>query len=796
VEDRSVAVGGNQIVSVITQAVRPSRALTLVPRDLPAWETLLLLLAEFATDLWAGRWSLVAVPADANGESPELFQRLAMLFDPDFIGTFEPGVAVLHEVGEGGEMISDLERQLIAMDGNADALPELIRDMPAHWFDAPLAADWLRNLNPMPPRGIRSEFRVSGTNEPGWPVTTWRPYRASGRIHNGTTYADPVVLTDSPDLSLMSAWTLGRLSPNASSWIDANGGTRIRLPLFDRESYEAAGLVTGGGRSLSSHFSGLEARLGTSVEQAAPFARSALDAAPYAFRLDGDVFVKDAVLVAGDDLSDFLLWLLLSRLRDGVFWLPSRLLGLSRDARRGTVERGVASSIIAAYRSWARSTHVEDEWKLVSYSLDRRALGHFKRRIRAAERVITPPSLADRLKTITDIDSIVQLVSPRLRTFERDPFTGHLVVPVKESGQTFAPLSMPVPASSVEGSLGEKRWITDIRVDDRILPMSPDVAAGFVEDGRAARFARVTEFGTLSLWHPHYLVTPNSTIRETWVTGVRVPPKGVALLRKVLGPDLEVRVHDKGRYVDVIRDRIGLDGLNRLIGDLGFHWIASRFATEDPWKVGKVPLVKLDDIRDAAPDALDSLLASELAFLVHVAKCAVCGDAQIVAIWDIERTRACPRCQAAIRTADLATDELFATQRVALNQVMQLFIENRSDAAITAFLQLAASSRRAELITEVEIRGDGMPTLQADIVAIIDGAVTIGEAKTGQKYLGKSDARDYGVALRHISEKARPAPVIGVHAWTRDFDSGQRASLKADPVPISFLRLPHRDWYT
>jgi len=90
-----------------------------------------------------------------------------------------------------------------------------------------------------------------------------------------------------------------------------------------------------------------------------------------------------------------------------------------------------------------------------------------------------------------------------------------------------------------------------------------------------------------------------------------------------------------------------------------------------------------------------------------------------------------------------------------------------------------------------------MPTLQPDVVAMMDGSLVLGESKAGDSYLTNAKLNDFSTSARLIEEAIRPVPLTVVHSWTQSFSPTlrQKAATKMHRVNLRFVELPERLWY-
>jgi hypothetical protein len=505
-----------------------------------------------------------------------------------------------------------------------------------------------------------------------------------------------------------------------------------------------------------------------------------------------------AVGVVGDQLEDFLLWLLLSRLRSDVYWLPTRFLSSTFRDRKRQPLRWFAFNLLNHVRHSGQRTIRNDRLDLTSASLSNQRLGQARWQLQRVELVAEGvASLFDESRLLSSAEDLVQVTTPRLYPVERQGNRTPAVISLDSDGWSLGPLPSPAPVSSADRSLGSKRWIVEYEVGAHVPP-SRDLAYWMLEEGGVTRdAARITRSGHLAVFHPHIMTLGGATVDDTWNLRFRPPPTGVEIIRLLLDPGFDVDLMDKGRYYEELQRRVDFRELMGLINDDGFGELTAallRRGSSIPtvWD-GTVAAAEWNDVKVGIGTTAEDLIRSGLLHIVHATKCRNCRNVEHRRLAEIERNMRCRRCDSVMSVDALSADAFFRTQRVAMNGLLSEFLGQRSDAVMTAF-EASGQSERMVLLPEIEVRTDS-DAFNIDLVSVGRGELMLGEVKTGGKYLSNKDCRRYTLRMEGIAKAIAPVQLTVVHAWTTDLDA-KSDRLKSPLFETRFISLPDRRWYS
>lgn len=734
------------------------------------------------------------VPIGIDGSIDAVFRPLVSAFDPDHVVVFEPGLAAMSDVGEMGELVQRIRNdvgKLGVSDPEAEA-EELIARQTLTWphfaSGEAVAADLGKCANPFSEKfGTPWVATCTGRGSlPAWPLTTWSAYAEP--LSDIGPVVDPVCASNDDLLGAMVAWGCGRWPGGTKAELSSRNITVEEARLFETEATESLQLVFGlqafGG---SSGFSSLEAKLGRPIATAVPSAATMLDAAVHNRR--ATPIRQDAVLVVGDELEDFLLWVALSRLRSGVLFAPKRMVSAAARSAATTPVSTYAASIMLLLQlgDWE---HVS----LMSASLDRRGLGYVKSQLRRSEWRTGEGSIVDSLSTVV-LPEDHNLVGNSIVVLERDPFSSSVSLSIDSHAHSHGRVPLPVPSSSRTQDLGDKRWIVEVEVQGRHLPPSIGVARE-VFDNRilGEDFVRITADGTIAVWHPNFAVWSGASTAQTWSTRFVPPPRSTSLVRAILGDGYEVRPHDKGRYAAVVVERLGLDRTIGMFASPEFGRLAAAVISSEAKRSGRA--TTLESALSLSEEWTDELLGNGLAAIVHFAKCKTCSSLHKIPLKQVGFHEECSRCGAAMSLSSLTTDPFFRVQRFQLSEVLGLVLEHRSDSVLTAYSQSISELRHAEYVPELELRKVGEDGWsQLDVVAVGSGHLIVGEVKTGDTFGTRRERLAWRRAAAQLSDDVRPVQVRPVYAWTSAFSSAIREDLYNPDLDVDFLRIPSRPWH-
>lgn len=789
--------------TVVKTTVRPARILVLVPSAMPSWHQVMLILSNQVSLAWGGRWNVAAVPVDDDHRIPSPFIELAELFDPDYVVRLGPLLATLRDAGVDHPHIGQIAEGLRKTGlFSEDALTEILQNQVATWpqTEGPVVNQVDERL-PAFDRHITRELieRQQPETFPPYPLTGIDSY-LQGRM-NLPPLADFKVLAGDAEVKLLAAWTLGPTPSALKTLWREGGGEIVEVPLFDKGEVDGSLELIWGSERTPYRFRSYERSLGTTVAGASPSTRGLLEGVVAVERGGGSsMLFESALAVVGDELSDFLLWLLLSRMRPYVYWIPTRYLSSRFRRRFSNPLSSFASHLTYHLEMGSRQPYLRSSrLDLTTASLRPQRLGQARLQIRRAELRADGSSSAldESLALLTPVD-LVSSIKPILRVIERQGANSPAVVNLDEQGWSLAPLPSPSPASSADRALGSKRWIVEYDVGEHVPP-SRRIATWMLEaGGLGPESSRITRTGKLAVMHPHFMVLGTATIDDTWSLRYRPPPQGVEMIKTLLEGEYAVDLMDKGRYFLELERRMGAELLTRLMDDEGFISLASALLgipadSNNLVFDGTVAAVELSSAAAALDDQIDVLLGSGVLNVVHATKCPLCRNVELKRLADLQRVMHCLRCDNEIDLDAMSALEFFRTPRVSMNGVLTEFLSQRSDAVLAAF-NASGFRDRMQLLPEIELK-EASDKFNVDLVATGNGELVLGEVKTGRQYLSNKECRRYTRRMERIAHVIKPVRMTVVHAWTSDL-SAKVPHISSPQFETISVLLPPRPWYS
>lgn len=781
---------------LVHSSVRPARVLVLVPDSMAYWAELMLLLAEQTNILWGSRWTLAAAPVTEDHRIPSPFVELARLFDPDYVVKFGPSLGDFRRYEIPNNAIAQIRTQLENDDlFTEESFARLLHHQTVVWpqTEGPVIDHVMDHLPTFDYLTGSLLQAIRPTEDPGYPFTSLPPY-VEGSASLPPMAAFDVQIED-PALRLLTAWGPGVVTNALRNLWTSNGGSVVDIPLFAADNTSGSYDLVWGALRTPYEFRQYEASLGTTVPEAAPAVRTMLECA---IAIDPGtprrILQSAALGVVGDELSDFLLWLLLSRLRSGVYWIPVRTLNASFRGKSTNPAQHFARHLTTHARMSNRGGG-HQRMDLTTASLSPQRLGTARTQLSQIDlRAVDEASLIDDSHIAKTAEDLLSLMHPRLYAVEKQGHRSPAVINLDQEGISVGPLPSPPPASSTSRFLGSKRWMVEYDLGIQLPPFRR--LANSMLDAITKDTGRITAQGDLAVFHPHFMVVGGATVDDTWTLHFKPPPQGVELIQELLRDSFHVDLMDKGRYYSELLRRIPFEELLPLIDDEGFAKVASsllRRSSDLPiiWD-GTIAAAELEQATKILTTGAESLLRAGLLQLVHAVKCRVCRNLEIRRIADIDREMTCRRCESAIRLDDLTAESFFRTQRISMNGLLQEFLDQRSDSVLTAF-KLAGTEPDTALLPEIVVTSDP-DQYNIDLVAVDRGEVVLGEVKTGRTYLSNQACRKYTRRMETMADVIAPVRLRVVHAWTGDL-TGKSRYLRSDRFSTQLITIPHRPWY-
>jgi hypothetical protein len=487
-----------------------------------------------------------------------------------------------------------------------------------------------------------------------------------------------------------------------------------------------------------------------------PFAISMLHLGQY-YRADRHQAYKEPVtVVLGDTVDDFCLYYSLSRVHEGIVWLPLAWLreynaSLSRRAKlreQGETpppmpqQQKATSALIHLADGLIKYGHSDKRIQLCSMSLRQRQL--------IAHRSQMARAVGDTERFIAAIDCVpVTSVSTTctLSVFEKDNYVNQQTM-VFIDGRSVGPIETPRPKNFRVIKLPDHYWLTSLHIEGYQPPSLPTLGPKIVNIHNSTTESRVASDGIVYL-------CPNSMIFSDDLDAVIVRPKlqmpDVMTFFNTYFEDagVSVRYSDKGNYFnDTVRRFGGLDETGQFIKSAATRGVLEKFMQKKGTDTGVFYLpndqrsyLNLDALassmgsREAAAELADGLVTKEILQRGYILRCERCSLTSWYGLDVLTATFVCNRCafpQQFTRT-HWKSGQVEPQWMYKLAETVYQFYENNSHLTAQVLYKLKSESKVAfHYAPEIDLIGFGGADKkrEMDVACVLDGQIIFGECKT------------------------------------------------------------------
>jgi hypothetical protein len=351
-------------------------------------------------------------------------------------------------------------------------------------------------------------------------------------------------------------------------------------------------------------------------------------------------------------------------------------------------------------------------------------------------------------------------------------------------GEGLAILNTPVPKKMSVAFGSDMRWMVDVEVEGLRLPARSSLTPLVVETVPMGAF-RVSRHGiayqAISALLLTYMSVESMVIRPR----LKLPTDWQVFQALAHEAGLTLALSDKGQFErELIRMVGGLEALGKQLRHPKILGTLLRFIDQTPNKQGVfdegdlidqrryldlVALGKLwDGDDDAATRLADKYLQDGLFQRGMLVKCPHCRKADWYRLAELSDTVTCHRC---------SRDHVFSAAAAVwfrLDEVAREALKQGSQIPLLTLDYLRRRSRVSFLFsTACEIRRhncqDAKPWLEADLLAVADGRLVVGESKRGKK-LAAADREQLGRYVDLCRALRTDAFVVSTDAteWSRE----------------------------
>ncbi len=744
--------------------VRPHRVAVLINSNDKYWKTYVKNLIGSFSMAWGGEYFLI-IPTDGK-TIDERFWAILKEYSPDVIARYIPSILDLED--------ADPKRYKLIKDNWYEQWKKIpvsdVSEIEEKWPEAARGTELNSTVeaseelkkelkNRLSPFGL-DEYIVSenvwGNQFPGYPLTSILDINKNAK--------KPIVRLTVPfklqntELNLLALSRTGSVNP---SLIEEYKKKNIEvLELSDNTSTSRYLEMLEGKENtrgyVRSYFMQEEdgSALPEDFDSTFPFKNSMLNLTRY-YRTDiHDKNKENFKVIIGDTLEDFCLYYNLSRIHDGVTWIPDGLLretnSLSLKIQNDETEEkfsddhSALTQLIYILDSQVRFGHPEKEFELMSMSLTKRQLGYRKRYMQRLC-LFNPDQFG---KYLNIEDSNKNEIKCVFRVIESDNFHQQQDVIFKD-GKSMGRFQTPKPKHYYEIDPSEHRWITQLEIEDYKLPPLPYLSELTFSSLVKGYDCRVSVDGLAYF-------CPNPMLFGGDIDTVLVKPKLNILSANEFFTHYftqngySTQLSDKGSYLKDTIDKFG--GL-QTTADFFRPELTRKmfdqylFDNKDDSESNKENLRFLDVDRrtylsfDAFNDfigsnedtsaMLDVLVGSSVLYRGYIFKCDNCRRTDWYGIEEVSRTFKCKRCeevQSYTHSKWMWSSEPIWYYRLA-ETVYQFY---RSHSYITAIVldKIRADSKESFMyLSESDIIDSDGKKKEIDIIALSDGKIILGECK-------------------------------------------------------------------
>ncbi|HEY3136894.1 MAG TPA: hypothetical protein VGL29_12765 [Blastocatellia bacterium] len=356
----------------------------------------------------------------------------------------------------------------------------------------------------------------------------------------------------------------------------------------------------------------------------------------------------------------------------------------------------------------------------------------------------------------------------------------------------------------------DHRWITEIAVLGNDIPRHPNLGTYLLRSNVLLTNSARTGRSGIAFFCPNiaYLGGDIDTVLVRPTLFIPDAMQVVEHLCKYSG--MACKVSDKGFYTqDIIRKVGDLATLATFLRDPIIRAVLEKFLDKtrpgqgvedegivlrDRRYVNLLSVAKILGDHESCRKIIDRFVAIGLFHRGFVFHCRFCRAADWFAVGEVTEEFSCKRCS---KTQKYTSQNFKANEPewfYKLDEIPYLGLENNMQVPLLALDCLRRRSKRSFMYTtdlEIIPQDDSKPTMEIDICCIVDGILTIGEAKT-QNRLDSSATREIESLTRYrdLARKILPRRVVfatWAERWSDTTQERIREAFTELPVEVNLL---------
>jgi len=805
-----------QTLSVAT-SLRPGRIAVLCDIGDPNWSHTCRHILELFSSLWGGHGCII-VPTNGNTIDP-LFWKILEVFDPDYLCEYrityrdlderDPeafALFVTNRVKEENEDPSTLSAE--EMNRVRSSLRK--EDMSAVPISSQLKQELKKRLAPF----FFEQYVVQ--------AGAWRSGDALGFPF--TNICDILEETEIPQQVIMPS---GVSSSSDLLWFSAALGTcnpetlKKLLTLNITPHPFGDGSSTGNAVEEQRRLVSFAVDLGSGERRAslAVTAPSSSVSASLSFtatklslmklgwykQVRSRVWTPRALAVAGNTVSDFCLYLALSRMRERVFWIFPPI---ADDATKGggtAFGRGPSCAFANALRMTSEYvSQYPAGLDLVSVTLTNQQLpAVLSSLVAAGQCSVNADLIGDPLTTLPDFP---------LRYFESGNASKQRIVQLPDSG-IIELFETPKPITIKNLNPSAHRWITDLEMRGHQPPRHPEFGSWLISGANQSTSEVRTSSVGLSYFCPGSMFFTGQDIDAVLVRpNIRVPSARQVFNKLADIAESTCAISDKGFYAQEAVEKLGgLEEAAQFLKSTPGLALVDAFLDKAPNLKGRhdqgvfledrrylnsTALVRVLGTVERTAKYIDRFSQRGILYRGFILQCEHCRYAAWMPIKDLTDCFTCLRCH----REQVYTSKHWKrprSQPSVYYQLDEIVYQGLVNDMVVPILTLDYLRRGAagsfQYTEELEYRkpNDPKPSIECDVNCIIDGVITIGEAKKADRLDAKRKKE-----LEIIQDYRQLASMIGARRlvfstradqWDPTTAQSIQTALAKDPVELIFL---------
>jgi hypothetical protein len=746
---------------VVHSSVRPMRVAVLVDAKETQWQDTCLRIIEYYSRLWGGAYNLI-IPTDGE-RIDERFWGILETFDPDHLVAYRKSGRDLF-LSSPDQYERTLTAQLegfLATAGDSD--PNWARGE----IDRGLKQSWISGFGIAPELQREIKIRLAPFYLENWIVEAAAISAGCIPRYPLTDLPNIVLNTDHPELfgeievpgnEIPRLWftaVSGSFDANMTKTLEQIGLLQDKYILGENDLHALIELTVTGAISKARAFRSSSDSL-SRLDGILPYQLSMLQLGRYrSVKYAG--FAEPMVLVAGNTLEDFCLYYCLSRLRDRVVWiLPSITEGALASSSEEPTR--VEINFVSEIQTEGMSQNSQGGLACTSYSLTEPQLDMVINRLNATG----IGTLHSQIRKVADLQSLIRfpLVANERDNLQRD-------IPVQLANDTsLSPFPTPKPKNFHTVHPSEHRYITQLAVAQDAPPKHFHLGKWIIADHRySTKEVRIGKEGP-AYFCPNVAYFGGDIDTVLVRPRLHLPPLGKILAEIARTQGYECRPSDKGIYADESISKWGsLQEVCSYLRHENRRGLLERFL-DAPKAPAELGLYLSDDRRRYldlsaittqtgvnAAALVDELLSKQILYRGFILRCSYCRSTSWFSVAEIGQEFKCRRCgRNQIYTQSHLTTPNEPRWFYKLDElVYQGFRHGMAVSLLALDYIRATKSDNFSFATDREFwkRGSSRPESEADFCCVIDGTLTVGEAKK-ENQLGSSVSEENAKIKKYL----------------------------------------------